>query len=347
MGLPSGNPPSFFDRAYGVGGLGGTATPTDALLIAQQSTDPSFEEIPESPQIEFAEQGTFRHVFITTYGEALLMSLGLKRGIILEDSFGNVSKILSTSVNSRRGGMAELIVVAESLMTVDLPPQEFAIEPIEFNPAIEKHPRYFIYDATAVTTPYVILTPFDLYLVRNSVQAADFFGQASFESLLSSNIPPGDPYTSQTTDDKRQAARIELASKMLIGIENPYIPAFRVTFSEFFFYGSTQLGSGNVNPNLNPGGYIEDPTTQIPPQFWSVDGSGDTATNILLPIPLGGAMFTTNSPSFYASGISWLREADSIFFQRTWFKITSTWIGGPVGQWDAQLYSSAPSPYLP
>jgi hypothetical protein len=342
VGSPSGQIPSFFDRSIG-GIFGGTPTPVGARQVLQQDLV-TWEEDPDSPQIEFAEQGTIRHSFKTDYQTALGFALNNKRGTILTDSNNNVSRVLSCSLNYLKGDMCQVVVVAESLMTVDLPPQEFSIEPIEFNPSIEKHPRYFIYDPSQ-SPPYVILTPFDLFLCKNQIQGQSFFTQQTFETLVSLIPNPNDPYTSQTSNLKRQAAAAELIQKMLLGIESPYIPAFRVTWSEFFFYGASAFPG--INPNLNPGGFVQDPTDVIPPQFWSVDGSGAPNTNILLPFVLGGAMDTTKCPTFYDRGISWLREADSIVYQRTWFKITSVWIGGPIGQFDPDVYSQSPSPYLP
>ncbi len=42
--------------------------------------------------------------------------------------------------------------------------------------------------------------------------------------------------------------------------------------------------------------------------------------------------------------ISWLRKADEVEYQRTWFKTTSIWIGAPIGSWDLQLYSGGNRP---
>lgn len=344
--LPAGAVPSFYDRAIG-GVMGGTVTPATARLI---QIDPLangiFEEYPDSPQIEFAEQGTIRHAFRMEYNMALIYASGLKRGTILVDNQAQYSRVLSTSVNSTRGNMADLVVVAESLMTADVPPDEFSIEPIEFNPNITKHPRYFIFDATN-PTPFVILTPLDIWLVTSSIGASNYFTRQDLKNLIAQIPNPSDPDTSQTSSAKRKAAAQELAQKLTLGIEAPYIPAFRVTWSQYFFYGASFAGSSNVNPNLNPGGFVQDPTTIIPPDFWSWDGSGTAVSNILLPESLGGAMDTTLSPAFYELGISWLRESDSIYYQRTWFRLTSTWIGGPIGHWDADIYSAEPSPYLP
>ena len=37
--------------------------------------------------------------------------------------------------------------------------------------------------------------------------------------------------------------------------------------------------------------------------------------------------------------ISWLRKADVWDYQRTWFKITRTWIGAASAHWDVDLYT--------
>ncbi len=356
MGAPTGDIPSFFDRSIG-GAFGGTPTPAGARQVSQIDAV-TWEEDPDSPQIEFAEQGTIRHSFKTDYATALGFALNNKRGTILVDSNSNYSRVLSCSLNYQKPDICQVIVVAESLMTADLPPQEFSIDPIEFSPSIEKHPRYFVYDLNntlpAVSgppstignfTPYVILTPYDLFLIRNQIQGTNFFTQNSFDALVQSIPNPIDKNGSSASIFQRQSAASELVDKLLLGIESAYIPAFRVTWSEFFFYGSSAFPG--VNPFLNPGGFIQDPTDVIPAQFWSIDGSGALNTNILVPFVLGGAMDTTQCPTFYDRGISRLREADQIVYQRTWFKITSVWTGGPIGQFDPNIYSPFASPYLP
>jgi hypothetical protein len=49
----------------------------------------------------------------------------------------------------------------------------------------------------------------------------------------------------------------------------------------------------------------------------------------------------------YGGGFSCLRQADRLVYQRTWFKLTSSWDCAPISQWDTQLYNPLfNEPYL-
>jgi len=75
----------------------------------------------------------------------------------------------------------------------------------------------------------------------------------------------------------------------------------------------------------------------LPDYFGSTNGDYGT----------GGTIFDNlafyNPQSYYDNtgklNISWLRQADKQDYQRTWFKVTRTWIGSPIGHWDAQIYA--------
>ena len=128
-------------------------------------------------------------------------------------------------------------------------------------------------------------------------------------------------------------------------------------------------------PILTPGGYIQDPiigtgpdnpglpdyfySTQNPPVVDSAGtGSGsDIFSSMAYLNPQGYSYDGTPSGNV---NISWLRKADDIDYQRTWFKVTRTWIGSAIGTWDQQLFGggvpanngspnrpSTPADYLP
>lgn len=63
-----------------------------------------------------------------------------------------------------------------------------------------------------------------------------------------------------------------------------------------------------TSPSTDPGGYIQDP-------FGSFSGY------------VSGA------------GLSWLRQADEVCWNNGLWKVTRTWIGGPAGNWDTDLYA--------
>jgi hypothetical protein len=47
---------------------------------------------------------------------------------------------------------------------------------------------------------------------------------------------------------------------------------------------------------------------------------------------------TTLPPGSLKTQISWLRRADVQEFSRTWFRVTRSWMGAPVGYFDTELY---------
>ncbi len=54
----------------------------------------------------------------------------------------------------------------------------------------------------------------------------------------------------------------------------------------------------------------------------------------------GGFIETPGGPlsGYLGSGVDWLRQADSYEFTGTHHKLTRTWLGGPTGHWDPDLY---------
>jgi hypothetical protein len=175
------------------------------------------------------------------------------------------------------------------------------------------------------------------------------------------------------------AAAGEIIQKLWFQIDVPYIAGFQIKWSQYFFEPVYE----------NPGGYIEDPVGVVPEYFlgWA---SGGPASGIITVLPQGDVtssfgnldtvaplpantlnifsqMAAINPQCFSSSGtpsgnvnISWLRQADEVEYQRTWFKVTRTWIGSPVGHWDVQIYGggvaanfgspnrpSVPNDYLP
>lgn len=119
----------------------GTKNPAGALRVFGDDLGTNIQEEPDSPEIERAEQGTFLHSFKTSFTNAVNLITGLARGTFVEDSFGNVWRILSSKMQSIGGGYAKLSVVAESI-SFDVPPDEYQIIPVESGADILKHPRY-------------------------------------------------------------------------------------------------------------------------------------------------------------------------------------------------------------
>ena len=54
--------------------------------------------------------------------------------------------------------------------------------------------------------------------------------------------------------------------------------------------------------------------------------------------------YSTDGTTLGDLDISWLRKADEVVYERTWFKVTRTWIGAPIGKWDSDLYNQNDRP---
>ena len=143
--------PVGFDRADGQtslpaqeqfsAGTAGTPTPSGHLLVYGGGND-RIEEYPDSPEIERAEQATFMHrLKCASWNTAVNFISALGRGTFLTDSYGETWRVLSSKIQSQRGGTADISVTAESI-SFDSPPDEFSIVPVELNIDIMKHPRY-------------------------------------------------------------------------------------------------------------------------------------------------------------------------------------------------------------
>src|SRR6266446_6536024 len=131
-------PPSGIDRADGTHGVG-TSTPGEGILTSKPFF---FEEDAASPEIERGEQGTITHNFTCDINTGLVMIQGLSRGRVLTDSFGNLTKVLTTRLTRARGDVYRLSVTCESL-SFDSPPERFRVSVIEQNFPLEKHPKYY------------------------------------------------------------------------------------------------------------------------------------------------------------------------------------------------------------
>lgn len=324
--------PSGFDWADGLDGRPGTPTPDGAIALqsANGETNPLiddqvvYEEFPDSPEIERAEQATVVHQFKMDYftGQIYLSALG--RGVYLSDSAGNITKILSSTLKRARGNQSVLKIIAEGI-SFDTPPDEFRLDVIELNPALEKHPRY-------------AFLPTDIRrLVNMDVQAAQIASEQETKNLLSTisnrTTAPSATWTGSAAAYWQivQNAATELLLKRRIGEDTFYLPGYRVTWAQYFW----------MPQFLNAGGYIEDPIAQggLPAYFWSTDQTPD-GLSIFDNLP-------DLNPQFYDQGISWLRQSDVVEYSRTWFRYVHTWIGAPYAHWDAEVYSQDPSPYPP
>lgn len=164
--------------------------------------------------------------------------------------------------------------------------------------------------------------------------------------FLSIDIVSNDPNGKVTL---ALAAAQELIGKLWRMEDTPMVNGIELTWSEYFWRP----------PYLDLGGYIQDPITNsknpLPSYFYSPTQPPNSSYTIFdylcqynpqcFSSDGTGSMGTTN--------ISWLRDADTIDYQRTWFKVTHKWLGAPIGAWDGDLYNgniqrpSLPTDYHP
>jgi hypothetical protein len=139
--------PKGIDWADGLSGRIGTPLPSNAISVENSQGGTtldtvSIEELPDSPELEIAEQGTCRHRYTMPYNTALLFSQIYARGSLVQDSYGNQFRVLSTQTQRTEPNQAIFTVVSESL-SFATPPDEFECSPVELGIDILKHPRYF------------------------------------------------------------------------------------------------------------------------------------------------------------------------------------------------------------
>lgn len=299
----------------------GTPTPDNQPAYYSGDTSFIFEEDANSPSIERGEQATIVKTFHCDPVTAQTLIIGLGRGTIQTDSSGDVTRVLTSRYDYERADKVKISVTSEGV-SFDSPPDQFAAEVMEFNAALFRHPLFLPIlsynvvpgtynqpaDTTQSTGPAIISAI--IQVANQSTQQAATSWQAVITNVTDSTIIT--------------LANL-LQTKYQQGIDSWYLAGYKITWSQFYF----------LMPQMSPGGYIEDPITSgwLPPYFWSDDASS-TGFNQFLAIAE-----ILDLPT-YQGGISWLRLADSIQYERTWLKITRQWLGGPSGHWDTDLYPS-------
>lgn len=297
-------PPNGFNRADGLNGFSGTPTPEGSRIVKPSTA--IFEEMADSPEIERGEQGTIVHRYKCDYQTAKDIIVGNGRGTMLEDSYGNITKVLSSKLEYQKGDYCIVSITAESV-SFDLPPDEFDVSDAEFNPPLYQHPRY------KELREYEPATGMTGIEIINAIQNAINLPQALAQQENAARLE-------EIEDEDVFAQAYELLSKMRKGIDTFYLSGYKVVWSKYYFEPVA----------LNPGGYIEDPvSTGALDDYFCKDGSGENIFTFLAG---------TVNPNVYGDGISWLRQADNLSYSRTFFKLTMSWVGGPIGQWDADLY---------
>lgn len=335
--MPAGPPydpddlPIGFDRADGSGGRPGTPTPFANLTFNGRAYNGEsaiaaavgLQELPDSPEIERAEQCTGNHKFRMPWVEGINRLTFIGRGSIFTDSGGLVWRVLSAKLKRERGGMCSLETTSESV-SFDSPPDEFQITPVELGINIIKHPRYLYAlikqdgdSATDVTEKQTIVR-----LIQQYIDAPVAPEKSAVVSQLG-----------MTLDDSpvllyAKAAAQEIVQKLWLQEDNPYVIAYRIVWSVYYFRPIF----------LDPGGRKEDPIQDggLPDYFGSPSGDYNVDTIFDLLAVYNPQCYKSPSGSLILSS---LRLADEYEYQRTWFKVTRQWIVSPIGNWDPQIYN--------
>ncbi len=330
--LPTRQIPSIFDRADGVTpGAGGIEeAPGSVLVNSAGGVGAFFYETSDSPEVESAEQSTIVHKFHCDYDTAQIYMLTNPRGTYLTDQYGDVSRVLSTKISPiPHTGVRAVVLTVTSEGQYPLfpnPPDEFDIETVEINPVASKHPRY------------AIMTYNQKWFVRQAANTDNLDQTNNYINQISKPIGPTNKLypASAPVGTSQQSASLELLYKQFKGEDTFYMAGYKVTWSQYYWYPQY----------LNPGGYIEDPVYGggLPAYFWSDNG-----------LPTGHNIFaetTTYNQNMYPQptlnppyGLSWLRQADTIHLQRTWWRLTRSWVGAPLGHWDNEWYNKATQLY--
>jgi len=125
----------------------------------------------------------------------------------------------------------------------------------------------------------------------------------------------------------------EIISKLWRGEDTPYIPTIELRWSQYFF----------APVYLDLGGYSQDPVGVVPDYF--LDPNQDGTDNIFSQLSkICPQLFSSTGMNGGPVNISWLRKADKVDYQRTWFKVDHIWIGSPIGTWDPDLYNTNDRP---
>lgn len=354
--------PTGLDRADGLKGRLGTASGPDQVAATSAGgsgvDNLPVEEFADSPTLIRAEKGTVEHRFRLPWNDAYTRMYGYHRGLVRTSSTDTDSEryfLLEARMQRDTGGRA-IVTTVEEALDYDSPPDRFSVTPVELGLNIIKHPRYFYafigsgYGSNDEKINQCVIRLLQdymsnsNYLMRNAIQKI-IYDSLESAGTVGSAMPEwnGSSFSVTTVPGTKLAklAALEIIQKYWRGVETPYIVGWQITWSRYFFRP----------PLLHPGGIIQDPMLAEPPlpeYFWSTADPPDWDSDSIFD-----GMAQKNPQCYAANGqaggtlaISWLRKADQLEFQRTWFKLHSTWIGTPVGHWDQHIYGYTNRPTL-
>lgn len=341
----------------------GVGTPTPLALVIRnvsaynnQTSGAFLEEEPDSPQIEVGEVTTIAHRFRCDYDTGVAIASALPRLTLLLDSTGLYSTVLNVSLNREKGNLAIVVITAEAIL--DPPPDEYSVTPIEFNLALEKHPRYqaVLWYNMHTSGPFIGQKIDDtdyagfeiIQAIKQSTNAPQLVSQQeSYYSILTPDNIAGYNDLAVTLqgalygDGSTYGDLIqELLQRFWRGETEFYLSGYQIRHT-IYYYGLGTIFPGYYSiPPMDQGGYVQDPVVSgfLPFYFWSLDGTFNTSdfNNALALLPVQDGLTLYNDP--VSLKFKWLRQADEVSWQRVWFRHTRTWVGGPLGIWDSKVY---------
>ena len=368
-----GDLPFGYDRADGYGGRPGSLSAAGSVIVTSGWGDGidnlPLEELDDSPAIERSEQATFTHRYRMPWDKCMDEISSLHRGLVRIDANDDVFVLLSANAQWQKPGIGVLTTV-EECKTLDVPPHEIEVTPVELGLNIIKHPRYlwaFLGTGMGSVTEQqnqMVIRLLQDYFENASAAYRDALTKLLKDSMGYNPVSPNPVYSPQPPvpatasptgytwpssakvigTDAAKAAALEIIQKYWRGEETPSVYGWQITWSAYYWQPQY----------LHPGGIVEDPMSQAVPElpsfFWQLADTND-------PEGLDGGEtifsdFPWLNPQCYAQDgtfggpmlISWRREPDQVSFNRTWYRVQRRWIGAPYGHWDTDLYSQLEGP---
>lgn len=195
----------------------------------------SIAETSQSPAYDYGKQITCTRTYVGTLAECLANVV--RQGVL---GTGDMSGFIvdGSTVNGIGGGNYQLAIKYLAYgSTVDLPNDEYSVDPFEINPKLEKHPRYADLETSLIEQ------------VRSIVDAASPDTRAQAYSLLETQA--------LANVDGNAARALELADALIRGQDAFYLPGLK-------YIWATHHPVDGV-PNLSLGGTIETPTGPCAP----------------------------------------------------------------------------------
>jgi len=342
--------PIRYVRAEGgdTNNLGLGTSPGKAVKSTEADTG-HFEERADSPVIERGETNVFEHTYDVDWESGINYSQSLSRGTYMVDAEGGWAYVLFSRLQHDKPNRGILQVTTESGYQSDCPPEEYEVIPEEVNPPIWFHPffkKVRLWNIDPDTGDVIDINKLSGYQLVSQAQVAANASQilSRDDNAVVTNdqlgTTPGG--AGAATPEEVRLLYGKLVTKLRRGFHEFKMSGWRVIWSRY---------SWMAQP-MDPGSYMQRPTDGgLPYYFWSVDRwnpESDPGTGVdnpgqntlyLLPALVNRKLYNEADGG---QPLKFMRLADHQQFNRTWFKLTSSWFGACMGTFDKDIY-----PYFP